>query len=232
MQQLIDKFSSTYRLCNNDNKKFIHLLRKGVYPYGYMDNWNRFNENVLPSKDNFYSNLHMENIFDKDYQHAKNVWNIFNMSNLGDYHDLYVHSDTLLLSDLFEECRKTCIRDYELDPCYFVSAPGLSCQACLKESNVKLELLTDIDMLLMFEKGIRGGISQAILKHVKANNKYMKNFNKKLISSYLVYLDANNLYGWAIRKKLPVGGFKWDNPDKYKKEIIRIMMQMVSMELY
>ena len=72
----------------------------------------------------------MENIFDKDYQHAKNVWNIFNMSNLGDYHDLYVHSDTLLLSDLFEECRKTCIRDYELDPCYFVSAPGLSCQAC------------------------------------------------------------------------------------------------------
>ena len=179
IQQLIDKFSSTYRLCNNDNKKFMHLLRKGVHPYECMDNWNRFNENVLPSKDNFYSNLHMENVFDKNYQHAKNVWNIFNMSNLGDYHDLYVQSDTLLLSYLFEECRKTCIRDYELDPCYFVSAPGLSWQVCLKESNVKLELLTDIDMLLMLEKGIREGISQAILKHAKANNKCMKNFNKK-----------------------------------------------------
>ena len=122
----------------------------------------------------------MEGISDKDYDYAKNVWNMFNMKNLGNYYNLFVHSDMLLLSDVFEEYRKTCIKEYELDSCHFLSAPGLWWEACLKLAKVKLELLKDMDMLLMFEKGIRGGISQAIHKCARANNTYIKDLIKKL----------------------------------------------------
>ena len=114
-----------------------------------------------------------------------------------------------MLADVFENFRDKCIEIYGLDPAHFLSAPGLAWQACFKMTKVKLELLTDIDMLLMVEKGTRGGICQAIHRYAKANNKYMKNYDKDIISSYLMYLDANNLYGWAMSQKLPVNGFKW-----------------------
>ena len=135
----------------------------------------------------------------------------FKLKNLGEYHDLYVQSDTLLLADVFENFRNMCIKVYELDPAHFLSLPGLAWQACLKKTNVKLELLTDYDMLLMVEEGIRGGICHSIHRHAKANNKYMKNYDKNKESSYIQYLDANNLYGWAMPQKLPVNGFKWIN---------------------
>ena len=221
LKPLLDKFSNTYRLSNNDNERFLLLLRKGVYLYEYMDDWDKFNETELPSKDKFYSNLNMRGISDKDYAHLKNVCNTFNIKNLGDYHNRHVQSDTLLLSDVFEAFRLTCLKEFELDPCFFVSAPNLSWQACLKKTNVKLELLTDIDMLLMFEKGIRGGISQAITKYAKTNNKYMKTYNKNIKSSYVQYIDANNLYGRAICTKLPVRGFKWDDVNKYSDDMIK-----------
>ena len=89
-----------------------------------------------------------------------------------------------------------------------MSAPGLAWQACLKETGVKLKLLTDVDMLLMVEKGTRGGICQAIHRYAKANNRYMKNYDKNIISLYLTYLDANNLYEWPMSQKLPVNGLK------------------------
>ena len=184
------------------------MLRKGVYPYEYMDNWERFNEISLPSKESFYSNLNMENIEDIDYRHGNNVFNKFKLNNLGEYHDLYVQSDTLLLADVFEKFRDMCLKEYELDPAHFLSLPGLAWQACLKKTNVELELLTDYDMLLMVEEGIRGGICHPIHRYAKANNKYMKNYNNNEESSYIQYLDANNLYGWAMSKKLPVNGFK------------------------
>ena len=114
-----------------------------------------------------------------------------------------------MLADVFENFRDKCIEIYELDPAHFLSAPGLAWQTCLKKTKVKLELLTDIDMLLVVEKGIRGGICQAIHRHAKVNNKYMKNYDKDITSSYLAYLDANNLYGWAMSQKLPVNGFTW-----------------------
>ena len=139
----------------------------------------------------------------------KKVWEAFKIKNLGEYHNLYVQCDTLLLADVFENFRDKCIERYELDPAHFLSAPGLAWQACLKKTKVELELLIDIDMLLMVEKGTRGGICQAIHRYAKANNKYMKNYDKDIISSYLMYLDANNLYGWAMSQKLPVNGFKW-----------------------
>ena len=92
------------------------------------------------------------------YEHAKNVWDVFEIKNLGEYHDLYVQTDTLLLADVLENFRNKCIKTYEVDPLHFVSAPELAWQACLKKTCIKLELLTDIDMLLMVEEGIRGGI--------------------------------------------------------------------------
>ena len=176
-----------------------------------MDGWDKFNETSIPSKESFYSSLTMENISETDYGHANNVFKRFKLNNLGDYHDLYVQSDTLLLADVFENFRKTCIKVYELDPAYFLSLPGLAWQACLKKTGVELELLTDYDMLLMIEEGIRGGICHAVHRYAIANNKYMKNYDKSKESSYIQYLDANNLYGAAMSEKLPINGFKWVN---------------------
>ena len=167
----------------------------------------RFNETSLPNKESFYSNLNIENIDDIDYRHGNNVFKRFKLKNLGEYHDLYVQSDTLLLADVFENFRNMCIEVYELDPAHFLSLPAW--QACLKKTSVKLELLTDYDMLLMEEEGIRGGICHAIHRYAKANNKYMKNYGKNEESLYIRYLDANNLYGWAMSQKLPKNGFKW-----------------------
>ena len=180
---LIEKFPNTYQLCNKDLNKFSLLLRKGVYPYEYMDRWKKFNEASIPDKKDFYSELNKEGITDKDYEHAQKVWEVFKIKNLGEYHDLYVQSDTLLLADVFENFRDKCIKTYKLDPAHFVSAPGLTWQACLKKTREELELITDYDMLLMFEKGIRGGICQATYKYAKANNKYMKNYDKNKESS-------------------------------------------------
>ena len=193
-KDLIKKFKNTYSFCNSDLNKFIILLRKSVYPYEYMDSWEKFNETSLPSKEDFYSNLNMEDIDDIDYRHGNNVFKGFKLENLGDYHDLYVQSDTLLLVDVFEKFRDMCIKEYELDPAHFLSLPGLAWQACLKKTNIELELLTDYDMLLMVEEGIRGGICHSVHRYAKANNKYMKNYDNNEESSYIQYLDANNLY--------------------------------------
>ena len=187
-----------------------------------MDSWQKFCETVIPPKEAFYSELNLEDITDKNYAHAKKVWKVFEIKNRGEYHDLYVQCDTLLLADVFENFRDKCIEIYELDPAHFLSAPGLAWQACLKKTKVELELLTDIDMLLMVEKGIRGRICQAIHRYAKANNKYMNNYDKSIESSYLMYLDANNLYGWAMSQKLPVNGFKWVNDlSRFNEDFIK-----------
>ena len=163
----------------------------------------------LPDKEAFYSNLNMEDITDVDYKHAKRVFKNLSNKNLGDYHDLYVQSDILLLADVFENFRNMCNKIYELDPAHFLSPPGLAWQACLKKTEVELELITDPNMLLMVEKGIRGGICHAILRYAKAKNKYMKDYNKDEEESFLQYNDANNLYGFAISEPLPDDGFEW-----------------------
>ena len=123
-----------------------------------MDSWERFNETKFPDKKFFYSELNLEDITDEDYSHAQKVWDVFEIRNLGEYHDLYVQSDTLLLADVFEKFRNICMEIYEFDPAHFLSAPGLAWQACLKKAKVNLESLTDYNMLLMIESGIRGGM--------------------------------------------------------------------------
>ena len=146
-----------------------------------MDSWERFDETLLPVKEVFYTKLNIKGISDKDYAHGQKVWEVFEIKNLDEYHDLYVQCDTLLLADVFENFRNKCIEIYELDPAHFLSAPGLAWQACLKKTGVKLELLTDYDMLLMIEKALRGGICQATHRYAKANNKYMNNYDKSII---------------------------------------------------
>ena len=208
--------------CKGELNKCVLLLRKGVYPYEDMDNWDKFDKATLPPKEAIYSKLNLEGISDADYAHAQNVWEVFGIKNRGEYHDLYVQSDTLLLADVFENFRNMCLEIYELDSTYFVSAPGLAWQVCLTKTGVKLELLTHYDMLLMVEKGIRGGICQATHRHAKANNKYMNSYDKKIDSSYIEYLDVNNLYGWAFSQKLPVNGFEWvKNLSKFNEGFIK-----------
>ena len=121
---------------------------------------------------------------------------------------MHVQGDTLLLADVFENIRDKCIDIYELDPAYFSSAPGLAWQACLKKTEVKLELITDCDILMIVGNGIRSEICQATHRYAKANNKYMNNYDKNIESSYIEYLDANNFYGRAMSQKLLLYGFK------------------------
>ncbi|CAH3182415.1 unnamed protein product [Porites lobata] len=174
------------------------LTRKGVYPYDYVSTIKKFDETQLPPQKEFYSKLNDEDITDDEYQHALNVWKTFGCMNIRDYHDLYLKSDVLLLADVFENFRSTCLRYYNLDPAHYFTSPGLAWDACLKETGQQLQLLHDYDMLMMFERGIRGGISHISKRYAEANNKYMDDYDPDKTSSYIQYLDANNLYGLAI----------------------------------
>ena len=198
-------------------EQFELMKQKGVYPYDHMDSFDKFNKTELPTKEEFYSILRNEHITDEQYEHAKNVWNTFKLQSMGEYHDLYLKSDVLLLADVFENFRKTCIQYYKLDPCHYFTSPGLSWDAMLKMTDIKLKLITDIDMYQFIEKGMRGGVSYIANRHGKANNKYMKTHNEKAPSKYIMYLDANNLYGWAMSQYLPTGNFKWLSQKQIEK---------------
>lgn len=189
------------------------VLRKGVFPYDYIDNLSKFTETCLPPADCFYNKLCEEDITREDYNHACRVWNELGMRTLGDYSDFYVKLDVTLLCDVMEEFRNTCINAYGLDPLHSYTSPGLAWQAMLKETNCVLDLLTDIDMLLMVESGVRGGLTQTVKRHVKANNKHLPNYESDQESIYLGYFDANNLYGWAMSNPLPRGDFAWIDPE-------------------
>ena len=199
-------------------KRLNLMSQKGVYPYDFMDSFEKFNRTELPTKDQFYSILNDQHITDDEYNHAKKVWKTFKIKTMGEYHDLYLESDVLLLTDVFEDFRKTCMQYYKLDPCHYFTSPSLSWDAMLKMTNIKLELMTDIDMYQFIEKCMRGGVSYIANRYGKANNKYMKEHDEKAPSKYIMYLDANNLYGWAMSQYLPTGNFKWMSD----KEINRI----------
>ena len=193
------------------------LTKKGVYLYEYTSSWDRFEETQLPPISAFYSNLNMSSISKEDYQLTQQVWKEFGIHNLGDYQDLYLRTDVVLPANMFEAFRDTCLKHYKLDPAHFYTSPGLAWCTCLKCTGIRLELLTDPDMLLMFERGIRGAITQVVRKYALANNKYMGDkFNPNKDTTCLQYLDVNNLYGWTMSQPLLTGGFKWTgaNPNK------------------
>ena len=189
-----------------DNKL---LKKKGIFPYEFMTDFNKLNVNKLPSKKDFYNKLNNSNISDEEYEHAQKVWEEFNCKTMRNYHDLYLKTDVLLLADVMENYRNVCIDNYRLDPLWYYTAPGLAWDAALKISKIELELLTDPDMYLMVENGIRGGISTIMKRYAKANNPYVNHFDPEKQNIYIQYLDANNLYGWAMSQPLPVDGFKW-----------------------
>ncbi|KAL9987123.1 hypothetical protein ACROYT_G001374 [Oculina patagonica] len=193
----------------------------GIYPYEYMDSWERFSETSLPEKEKFYSKLNDEHITDEEYDHAKRVWEAFGCKTLGDYHNLYVKTDVTLLADVFENFRNICQENYGLDPAHYFTSPGLSWDALLKKTGVQLELLTDSEMHLFVERGIRGGISMVSKRYAKANNPYVEGYDPSKPKKYIMYLDANNLYGWAMSKPLPKSGFRWKRVMPTEKEIMR-----------
>ena len=192
-----------------------------------MNSFKRFNEERLPDKKCFYSSVKDGttagngkrldgHISYEDYLTRNKIWNEFNMKNMGVYHDHYLKKDVLLLADVFEKLFDTCLKFYKLDPCHYISSPGLSWDAMLKMAGVRLEKVFDIDMYLFIEKGLRGGISYIAKRYAKANDKYMNDYDPKKPSTFISYLDMNNLYGWAMSEYLPYEGFKWlKNVDEF-----------------
>lgn len=259
-----------------DDEQFKMMTTKGIYPYDYIDSYDRLNDLELPDQKEFYSRLYDSKCSDFDYEKARNVWKVFKCKTLLDYHNYYLKSDVLLLADVWESFRNVCYLNYGLDCTYYYTSPGLSFDAMLKHTKQKLELFTDQEMYEFCEKGIRGGLSQISTRHAVANNKYMSNYNatsnitteykvnkmdvnkkvkmmdgsSKLIKdlilgdviidndnkaskimkieantigdSYIIYLDANNLYGWAMSQALPVGKFKWNTDEWNTEKILEI----------
>ena len=196
------------------------VKEKGVYPYEYMDSFKRFSENKLPEKCKFFSSLKDECLSEKDYLKAADIWNMFKMNSMGDHYDLYLETDVLLLADVFEKFINTGLDYYKLDPCHYFSSPGLSWDAMLKMTKIELDLIHDTDMHLFIEKGMRGSISYIAKRH----SKYIKCYDSSKERKYIVYLDANSLYGLAICQYLPYSRFKWLD----QKEITDFCLNSVS----
>jgi len=210
----MSKFKNTRTFIEHKYSKSIDiklnlLTRKGIYPYEYMNCFDKFEDTTLPNIDQFYSKLKMSGISNEDHIHGMNVWKEFNIRNMGEYHDLYVATDVTLLADVFEKFREMCMQYYKLDAAHFYSLPGLSWSACMKMTKIELELLTDIDQHIFIESGIRGGISVIVTRYARANNTYLPNYDSMRASNYIQYLDCNNLYGTAMKLPLPINNFKW-----------------------
>ena len=230
LESLVDNLKS------DGEKKFVHtrrkfrdpverslILRKGVYPYEYMSSSDKFLDNQLPPIECFESKLNDSQCSGEDYEHAQSVWKTFGIKTMQQYHDLYLLSDVLLLADVFENFRKFSLSNYDLDPAHYYTSPGLSFDACLKMTGVKIELLMDIDALLFFESAIRGGVSMITHREAKANNPEVPDYKLHELNSYIQYYDANNLYGWAMSQPLPTGDFKFlELEDFYNIDFARI----------
>ncbi|KAK9878806.1 hypothetical protein WA026_003644 [Henosepilachna vigintioctopunctata] len=194
-------------------EEHINLLtKKGVMPYDYIDSNDRFSETSLPPIEAFYNKLENKPCPRRNYMRAKLVWEKFQCQSLGEYSDLYMKTDILLLADVFEQFRSSCYKTYGLDPAHYFTLPGFTWDAMLKHTKQELELLTDVDMFLFVERGIRGGLSQVCGKRrAHANNQYTSNYDPTRPENYLMYFDVNNQYGWAMSQYLPYGSFQWTN---------------------
>ncbi|XP_065211441.1 uncharacterized protein LOC135839374 [Planococcus citri] len=230
LSEPLSKLTKNLEMCHFKNlKRWFHktvpsgndslfnlLTEKLAYPYDYMDSLEKYDEEELPSRENFYNSLNDEHVDEDEFLRAQKIWEQFNIKNLKEFTMLYNKIDVLLLADVIENFRKTALEIYKLDPLWYYTTPGFAWDCMLKTTKQKLELLTDVDMLYMFENAKRGGISQCSNRYEKANHKYMgEKFDKNKESTFIQYLDANNLYGWAMSKHLPYGGFWWANPNDF-----------------
>ena len=200
------------------------VKQKGMYPYEYMGSFKKLSEGKLPDRSKFFSSLKDECLSEKDYLKAVDVWNVFKMNTMGDYHDLYLKTDVLLLADVFEKFISTCLDYYGLDTCHYISSPGLSWDAMLKMTKIELDLISDIDMHLFIEKRMRGGFTYIVKRYSKASDTYMKCYDRSKPNKYIKYLDVNNLYGWAMSQYLPYGRLKLLN----QREISEFCFNSVS----
>ena len=226
VENLVSKdFKCLSRAFNNTEQ--LELVKcKGAYPYEWVDSFKKFCRGSLPSKDCFFSSLKGKRIIDEEHSRACKVWNVFGMKIFGEYHDLYLKCDVLLLCDIFEKFIDTCLEYYGLDPCHYFSSPGLAWDAMFKMSGVRLRLIDDIDMHLFIEKGMRGGISYIAKRYCRANNEFVKGYDSSLEKSLITYWDINNLYGVAMLEYLPYDKFEWLSDD----EIDGIDFSSVSVE--
>ena len=176
-----------------------------------MDSFTKIFDEKWPNRCKSFSSLKDECISEKGHLHDIDARNVFKMNAMGDYYDLYLKTDVLLLADVFEKFINICLEYYQLDSCHYFSIPGLSWDAMLKMVGIELKLISDIDMHLFIEKGMIGGIFYIVKRYIKANNKYMKSYDDKITSKYVIYLDANSLYGWAMSQYLLYSGFKLFN---------------------
>lgn len=192
-----------------DGEKFKFMRQKGVFPYSYIDSISKLNQVSLPTREEFYDALNEEHISELDHKRAVDVWRVFGCTTLGDYSDIYLKSDVLLLADVFENFRNICLEQYKLDPAQYYTSPGLTWDAMLKHTSIELELLVDMDMLHFIRKGIRGGVSTCVCRKAIANNSYLPNYDCSQPSSFIMYLDATNLYGYAMKQSLPERDFIW-----------------------
>ncbi len=211
-----DQFETLTSQMSTKPESLDLLKRKGVFPYEYMTDLTKLNVTQLPPKEAFYSQLTNSHITDEDYEHAQKVWSTFNCKTMRDYHDLYLKTDVLLLADVMTEFRKTCKKAYGLEAFHYYTSPGLAWDAMLKHTGIELDLLSDTDMYLMVERGIRGGVSSIMKRHSKANHKNLDDYDPKKPNKHILYLDANNLYRWAMSKPLPHKNFRWMNEDELK----------------
>lgn len=195
--------------------KFDLMREKGVFPYEYVTSFEKLEETSLPPKDQFFSSLTEQGITDEEYDRALKVWDAMGCDTLGSYAEAYLQSDVTLLADVFENFRTLAMKTDGLDPAWYYTLPGFSYDSMLKLTKIELELLTDGEMLLFFEKAIRGGLSQCSYRYAAANNPYMKNYDPSRDETYIWYLDINNLYGWALSQPLPYGNFEWIKPEKF-----------------
>ena len=212
--------------------KFKKVIRKGVFPYEWLTHVAHFDQTCLPQKDQFFSRLNSNGITDAEYAHAKDVWKTFSMSTMREYHDLYLKTDVLLLADVFEHFRDMALEHFKVDPCHYVTAPGMFFDALLNISDVELELISDPEMYDFVERAKRGGVSSIMKQYAKANNKHVGDrYDPSEPSSYVFYPDANSLYCWPMLQPLPVGGFRWLCEAELEKPLSEFPPCFVSVDL-
>jgi len=209
-------------LLKSGKENFQHAMRylgdteftfaKGVYPYSYMTDRSKFDETRLPPIEDFYNTLNDEPLSEEDYQRARQIWDFYSIRNLREFHDHYLKSDVLLLADVFQNFRKTVFQNHNLDCLHYPTLPSLSWSMALKHTKIELDLLTDPEAYLMIENSIRGGISTISNRYCKANNPLVEGYDPSQPTTFITYLDANNLYGHAQSQPLPVGDFRFLSP--------------------